>query len=104
MFYFLKTVVARINVQYKNHKAFPARWLKSVWLIFGDGHNWWHQKCWWHLVALAVSLDGNGIKFGLGDNGNLGVEVDAKIKILFGDNKHFGDDIGDKIIVLTLRS
>ena len=33
------------------------------------------------LVALAVSLDGNGIKFGLGDNGNLSVEVDAKIKI-----------------------
>ena len=31
------------------------------------------------LVALAVSLDGNGIKFGLGDNGNLGVEVDAEI-------------------------
>ena len=29
------------------------------------------------LVALAVSLDGNGIKFGLGDNGNLSVEVDA---------------------------
>ena len=34
------------------------------------------MKC---LVALAVSLDGNGIKFGLGDNGNLSVEVDAKI-------------------------
>ena len=32
------------------------------------------------LVALAVSLDGNGIKFGLGDNGNLGVEVDAEEK------------------------
>ena len=32
-----------------------------------------------HLVALAVSLDGNGIKFGLGDNGNLSMEVDAKI-------------------------
>ena len=31
------------------------------------------------LVALAVSLDGNGIKFGLGDNGNLGVEVDAEM-------------------------
>ena len=31
-----------------------------------------------NLVALAVSLDGNGIKFGLGDNGNLSVEVDAK--------------------------
>ena len=31
------------------------------------------------LVALAVSLDGNGVKFGLGDNGNLGVEVDAEL-------------------------
>ena len=40
-------------------------------------HSWWHQ-IWWHLVALAVSLDGNGIKFGLGDDGNLGVKVDAK--------------------------
>ena len=35
------------------------------------------------LVALAVSLDGNGVKFGLGDNGNLGVKVDAKIKNYF---------------------
>ena len=35
------------------------------------------------LVALAVSLDGNGIKFGLGDNGNLGVEVDAEIYVIF---------------------
>ena len=33
-----------------------------------------------YLVALAVSLDGNGIKFGLGDDGNLSVEVDAEIK------------------------
>ena len=33
------------------------------------------------LVALAVSLDRNGIKFGLGNDGNLGVEVDAKIEI-----------------------
>ena len=47
-------------------------------------NNWWHLK-WWHLVALAVSLDGNGIKFGLGDNGNLSVEVDAKIENEFGD-------------------
>ena len=31
-----------------------------------------------NLVALAVSLDGNGIKFGLGDNGNVSVEVDAE--------------------------
>ena len=31
-----------------------------------------------NLVAFAVSLDRNGIKFGLGDNGNLSVEVDAK--------------------------
>ena len=34
-----------------------------------------------YLVALAVSLDGNGIKFGLGDNGNLSMEVDAKVEI-----------------------
>ena len=33
------------------------------------------------LVALAVSLDRNGIKFGLGNDGNLGVEVDAKINV-----------------------
>ena len=32
------------------------------------------------LVAFAVSLDRDGVKFGLGDNGNLGVEVDAKIE------------------------
>ena len=32
-------------------------------------------------VALAVSLDRDGIKFGLGDNGNLSVEVDAKLRI-----------------------
>ena len=38
-----------------------------------------------YLVALAVSLDGNGIKFGLGDNGNLSVEVDAKIENKFSD-------------------
>ena len=31
------------------------------------------------LVALAVSLDRDGIKFGLGDNGNLSVEVDAEM-------------------------
>ena len=31
-----------------------------------------------HLVALAVSLDRDGIKFGLGDDGNLSVEVDAE--------------------------
>jgi len=30
-----------------------------------------------HLVALAVSLDRDGIKFGLGDNGNLSMEVDV---------------------------
>ena len=33
------------------------------------------------LVAFAVSLDGNGIKFGLGDNGDLSVEVDAEMEI-----------------------
>ena len=31
------------------------------------------------LIAFAVSLDRDGVKFGLGDNGDLGVEVDAKI-------------------------
>ena len=30
------------------------------------------------LVALAVSLDGNFVQFSLGNNGNLGVEGDAK--------------------------
>ena len=84
-FNLLKQFVARINVQYRSQKAYPAKWLKIAWLVFGDGHNWCHQSCWWHLVALAVSLDGNGIKFGLGDNGNLSVEVDAKIENEFGD-------------------
>ena len=32
-----------------------------------------------YLVAFAVSLDRDGIKFGLGDNGDLSVEVDAEI-------------------------
>ena len=32
------------------------------------------------LIALAVSLDRDGVKFGLGDNGDLSVEVDAEIK------------------------
>ena len=32
------------------------------------------------LVALAVSLDGNGVKFSLGDNSNLGVEIDAELE------------------------
>ena len=93
-FNFLKQFVARINVQYKSQKAYPARWLKIAWLVFGDGHNWWHQSCWWHLIALAVSLDGNGIKFGLGDNGNLSVEVDAKIYNWWHflvTNSHIGD-------------
>ena len=47
------------------------------------------------LIALAIALDGDGIKFGLGDNGNLSVAVDAEmIKLvtvnwwrLFGDGK-----------------
>ena len=30
------------------------------------------------LIALAIALDGDGIKFGLGDDGNLSVEVDAE--------------------------
>ena len=37
------------------------------------------------LIALAIALDGDGIKFGLGDNGNLSVEVDAKIENKFDD-------------------
>ena len=32
----------------------------------------------YELVAFAVALDRDGIKLGLGDNGNLGVEVDAE--------------------------
>jgi hypothetical protein len=34
------------------------------------------------LIALAVALDGDGIKLGLGDDGDLGVEVDAERKML----------------------
>ena len=30
------------------------------------------------LVAFAVSLDRDGVKFGLGDDGNLSVEVDTE--------------------------
>ena len=30
------------------------------------------------LIALAVTLDGDGVEFGLCDDGNLGVEVDAE--------------------------
>ena len=43
------------------------------------------------LIALAIALDGDGIKFGLGDDGNLGMEVDARIE----------NDIGDKKIKYT---
>ena len=32
------------------------------------------------LIALAVALDGDGIELGLGDDGDLGVEVDAERK------------------------
>ena len=39
-----------------------------------------------HLVAFAISLDRDGVKFGLGDDGDLSVEVDAKIKISFWGN------------------
>ena len=42
------------------------------------------------LIALAIALDGDGVKFGLGDNGNLSVEVDAEEKWLgwsFGEVK-----------------
>ena len=34
------------------------------------------------LVALAVSLDGNLVQFSLGDDGDLGVQGDAKEKML----------------------
>ena len=30
------------------------------------------------LIAFAISLDWDGVQFGLGDNGDLGVEVDAE--------------------------
>ena len=33
-----------------------------------------------HLVAFAVSLDRDGVEFGFGDNGDLSVEVDARIE------------------------
>ena len=33
------------------------------------------------LIALAVTLDGDGVEFGLCDDGNLGVEVDAEILV-----------------------
>merc|ERR1719454_2166011 len=62
------------------------------------------SKCWQNvdrenvvdssdLVALAVSLDGNGIKFGLGDNGNLGVEVDVS-----GHNNFWGLDTDLRVL------
>ena len=35
-----------------------------------------------NLVALAVALDGDGIELGLGDDGDLGVQVDAEIQKL----------------------
>ena len=35
-----------------------------------------------NLVALAVALDGDGIELGLGDNSDLGVQVDAEIQKL----------------------
>ena len=57
------------------------------------------------LVALAVSLDGNGIKFGLGDNGNLGVEVDAEIICYLVTRGDKGDTkMVTKKVLLTLRS
>ena len=33
-----------------------------------------------YLVAFAVSLDRDGVEFGFGDNGDLSVEVDARIE------------------------
>ena len=45
------------------------------------------------LVAFAVSLDRDGVKFGLGDDGNLCVEVDAEIKFSFG---HIFNQFGRK--------
>ena len=32
-----------------------------------------------HLIAFAVSFDRDGVEFGFGDDGDLSVEVDAKI-------------------------
>ena len=49
------------------------------------------------LVALAVSLDGDFVQLGLGDDGDLGVECDAR--------KKGGDFKGQVVIsLLTLRS
>ena len=56
------------------------------------------------LVALAVSLDGNGIKFGLGDNGNLGVEVDAEKRLLLGGHSKGNTKRLTIFFILTLRS
>ena len=44
-------------------------------MAHGSLYDWkYFSKC---LIALAVSLDRDGIKFGLGDDGNLSVKVDA---------------------------
>ena len=75
---------ARINVQSHGLKRIPQEaqsnaWLKSFRIIESMKKS---LKQWListkYLVALAVSLDRDGIKFGLGDNGDLSVEVDAE--------------------------
>ena len=57
--------------------------IEKVWIIESMKINDFSIKQWFistkYLVALAVSLDRDGIKFGLGDNGDLSVEVDAEI-------------------------
>ena len=50
-------------------------WISIFWLIVGEQSQQWYYG----LVAFAISLDRDGIKFGLGDDGNLGMEVDAKM-------------------------
>ena len=39
------------------------------------------------LVALAVSLDGDFVQLGLGDDGDLGVECDARKKAVTSKDK-----------------
>ena len=56
------------------------------------------------LIALAIALDGDGVKFGLGDNGNLGVEVDAEKRLLLGGNSKGKPRRTIIFFVLTLRS
>ena len=54
---------------------------KGVFYVLDINHSQKRRKGEF-LIALAVALDGDGIKLGLGDDGDLGVEVDAERKRL----------------------